>query len=126
MSSTGNSMRALGTRLRSLLLIAMSVVLFLLARRVAADGSEAEIRPVLVEKDAQTTIEFHAGLVLIGLAPERSPCGLELRLPGVESIPLRFARPSMQSGRLEFGPIRHGPLTLTMRDSSNTATIPVR
>jgi len=91
------------------------MVFVLLAHRAAAGGGQTELQPVLTEKDGTAAIEFHSGPDLIGLAPEQSPCGVELRLPGGESIPLRFASPPVNGGRLELGPIRHGPLTLKLR-----------
>ncbi|HTI50434.1 MAG TPA: hypothetical protein VL475_05765 [Planctomycetaceae bacterium] len=90
----------------------------------AARGNEvAEIRPVILENDGRTSIEWHAGKERVGLAPDGSPCGVELRLPGAAAIPLRFTEPARKGDSLEFAPIRHGPLAFVLRITQKTPSL---
>jgi len=82
-----------------------------------------QLWPVVAEKDKHSAIEFHARSGRIDVATERSPCGIELRFPGAESVLLRFARAKQQGKQWEFAPVRHGPVTLRLRIEQKTAEL---
>jgi hypothetical protein len=86
-----------------------------LAASLARAGT-AELRPVVAERGGRAAVEIHSGNEQVGLAPAASPCGIELRLPGAEPVPIPFRPPSARTGpRLEFPPEHVGALTLRLR-----------
>ena len=100
----------------------LAPLLGLYSARVAP-AADSGLHAVTLGQGAHAAIEIHAGGERVGLAPPRSPCGVEVRLPEGQSIGLRFGPPRRQGARLEFPPLRLGPLTLRLEIEQKTANL---
>jgi hypothetical protein len=72
-----------------------------------------EIRPVIVEKEGLMGVEYWSRDVCIGRAPEFSPAGVELQLPGGVTVPISFRTQRETNGKTVLGPVKIGALTVT-------------
>ena len=64
-------------------------------------GECVELRPQLVKTNGGYSVELWSGSERVGLAPGHAPAGIQLRLPGSEFQPVRFARKHERRGDLK-------------------------
>src|SRR5262249_18170720 len=88
-------------------------VLALPSARVPA-GVERGLHAMVIDQGGHPAIEIHDGAERVGLAPEASPCGVDLQREGGPSTALRFGLPRRQGTRLEFPPLHVGALEVRL------------
>jgi hypothetical protein len=91
------------------------VLLASLSAPAPARAEPVEIRPILGVANGLARIEYRSGDLLVGQPADSAPCGVELRLPGADWIPVPFRALGGRDGDLELGPARIGSLTLRWR-----------
>ena len=84
----------------------------------AAAADPATVRAVVVAAagDAPAGIEYRGELAPISRVVPAAPFGVELKLPGGDWQPVRFAAPATAAdGTIDCGPATEGPLTLRLK-----------
>src|SRR5882724_8713664 len=80
-----------------------------------ANDGRVEFRPGVFRTNGVLAVEFWSGQERVGLAPEISPAGIQIRLPGDVFRPVLFQRQSGSRDRLVLGPTQVGDLIVTLR-----------
>ena len=73
-----------------------------------------EVHPVYREQDGMIGVEYRSGHAIVGRSSDQAPAGVELLLPGAESIPVQFPSKTDRDGVVVLGPATVGDLTLRL------------
>ncbi len=82
-----------------------------------------ELRPHVIETNGVIAVEYRSGDAVVGRAAASAPAGVELRVPGTNSVPVLFNSKTFQNGAMELGPVRVGALVLRFRLVQKTSAL---
>lgn len=96
-------------------LLPLGAILYLTFTCTASRAEVVELRPVLIDKGDIVGVEYRSGKALVGRSTDAAPAGVELLLPGRQTVPVQFRTKTEHGGVIDLGPVKIGALTLRWR-----------